>query len=333
MDSMQKRFHNDIAGLKFVHAFGWLRAVELGALLFPKTATATIAASRVIRSWEKRRLVIVRELPDRAGRAVVLAAGGVRFLSENGHTASSGKDLGSTTAGVWKPPASWMHDLIATGALIELRKRGYKVIPEATLRRTESDCPKLPDGLLQSQSGEWVWLEVEHARKTGKNMRSLGQAIALAAAGEIKSIAGAHCTRAMIAYCEKTDERGYALNHKARVLKSVSEYAKKPLEVTLAHCTLVGVGVGCLELEKALVEPYRALGVLRAMSARGWRQEGYMHYCRHSGFSASIGQEDLEGSLWSWQIEDYPAEYAESLTDAKLMCARAIAELLEKDVL
>lgn len=324
---MQKRLSNDSAGLKFVHAFGWLRAAELGALLFPKTANATIAAARIIRSWEQRRFVIVRELPERSGRAVVLAAGGVRFLAENGHQANSGKDLGSTTGGEWKPPASWRHDLIAAGVLAELRKRGYGVIPEAELRRRAKDCPKLPDGLLRSPQGQWIWLEVEHARKSGKNLQDLGKALALACAGEIKAIAGVSCTAALVAYCDSRDERGYAVNHKERVIKAVSEHCKKPIELLTARCSVIGVGVSGLALEKTLVEPQKAVAVLRVLNAEKWLQLGneiqQAHYGSHI---ASVWP--IEPGLWGYQVDDLSADYASSISEAKHSCARAIANLL-----
>ena len=201
MNSIEKRRQNDIAGLIFVYSFGWLRAAELGGLLFPKNATSAEAANRIIRAWKKRRLVILRDLPDRAGKAVVLAAAGVRFLAENGHRASTGKDLGSTGPEGWKPPASWRHDLIAAGVLVELSKRGYIVYPEALLRRLPTTSTKIPDGLCQApNSNKWIWLEVEHARKTGLNLQDVGKALALAATGQIKSIAGRSCTAAMVAY-------------------------------------------------------------------------------------------------------------------------------------
>lgn len=325
MDSMQKRLSNDIAGLKFVHAFGWLRAAELGALLFPKTATATVAAARIIRSWEQRRFVIVRELPERSGRAVVLAAGGVRFLQENGHQASSGKDLGSTSGGEWKPPASWRHDLIAAGVLAELRKRGYGVIPEAELRRRANDCPKLPDGLLRSPQGQWIWLEVERARKSGKSQRELGQALALAAVGEIKAIAGTRCTAAMFAYCDTTDERGYRIDHKERVLKAISEHSQKPLEVLIAHCKMVGAGVASLALEKTLVEPGKWLAVRRVLDGNGWVEENgalQSHYGRHQ---VRIWQVN---GLWAYQLGNSLTTYCETISDAKQQAAQEIAEQL-----
>lgn len=322
---MKKRLSNDIAGLKFVHAFGWLRAAELGALLFPTTATATVAASRVIRSWEQRRFVIVRELPERSGKVVVLAAAGVRFLSENGYKARSGKDLGSTACGEWKPPASWRHDLIAAGVLAALRKQGYGVIPETDLRRKASDCPKIPDGVLKSPSGQWIWLEVEHSRKTGRSLHELGQALALAAAGEIKAIAGTHCTAAMFAYCDTTDERGYRIDHKERVLKAISEHAQKPLEVLIARCTMLGAGVASVTLEKALVEPSRWIAVRRVLDANGWTKTG-------NGVQSHYGQHTVKiwplNGRWAYKLENSLTTYCESISDAKQQAAQEIAEQL-----
>lgn len=324
---MKKRLSNDIAGLKFVHAFGWLRAAELGALLFPTTATATVAASRVIRSWEQRRFVIVRELPERSGKAVVLAAAGVRFLSENGYKARSGKDLGSTACGEWKPPASWRHDLIAAGVLVELRRRGYSVIPETTLRRSQSDATKLPDGLLRSPSGEWIWLEVEHARKTGRSLQDLGKALALAAAGEIKSVAGRYATAALVAYVENEDERGYSVDHRARVLKAIAEHAEKPLKVAMARCTTTGAGVTGISITEASVEPEKALRVLRVLNAGKWQQlENEVLQATYGSHIASVWP--IEPGRWGYQVDELPGDYVGSVTEAKQYCARAIADML-----
>lgn len=325
MNSIEKRRQNDLAGLLFVHHFGWLRAIELGALLFPKNATSAEAANRIIRGWEKRRLVIVRELPDRAGKAVVLATAGVRFLQENGHQASSGKDLGSTSGGEWKPPASWRHDLIAAGVLAELRKMGYGVIPEAELRRKASDCPKLPDGVLRSPDGAWIWLEVEHARKTGRSLRDLGKALALASAGEIKAIAGVSCTAALVAYCVTTDERGYQINHKERVLKAISEHAQKPLEVLIARCEMSGAGVASLTLEKTRIEPEKWLAVRRVLDSNGWieTKDGVQsHYGRHT---VRIWQSN---DRWAYQLGNSFTTYCETISDAKQQAAQEIAEQL-----
>lgn len=327
MNSIEKRRQNDLAGLLFVHYFGWLRAIELGALLFPKNATSAEAANRIIRGWDQRRLVIVRELPDRAGKAIVLATAGVRFLSENGHKSSSGKDLGSTAAGVWKPPASWRHDLIAAGVLGELRKQGYGVVPETELRRRSNDCPKLPDGLLKGLDGQWIWLEVEHARKTGRHLQDLGKAIALAATGEIKSIAGCNATAALVAYVENEDEREYAIDHRSRVLKAISEYAPKPLKVALAHCTLKGAGIASLTITEVVVEPKRALAVLRVLNAGKWLQlENGIQQGHYGSHRASVWP--IEPGLWGYQVDELPGDYAGTIKEAKQHCARAIAEML-----
>lgn len=132
----------------------------------------------------------------------------------------------------------------------------------------------------------------------------------------------------MVAYAETSDERGYRINHRERVLKSASEYAKKPLELLLARCIMKGAGVGGLELEKALIEPQKALEVLRVMNARGWAQTDFIQSSSYSGFHASVAPENTKESLWSWCVEGLPAGYADSLSEAKLLCARAIADQL-----
>lgn len=331
MNSLNQRLKNDLRGLQIVHAFGWLRAKELGAFLWPQNASSTEAANRMIRSWHARKLVILRELPDRSGKAVVLALAGVRLLKSHGIDASTGKDIGSTsTEEGWRPPASWRHDLIATGVLAELHKRGYKAISEQSLRRVPTDSPKLPDGLLCSPEGHWIWLEVEHSKKTGKNLSELGKALAFAAAGRIKAVGGQRCTKAMFAYADTVDSRGHAINHKARVLKAISEQTRESIEVIAAHCELRGAGVEKVTLLIERVERQRVLEVLRVLNAQGWQKnEDEVMYSRYSKYIAYIWQEeDGYGFQVADEMTEHLGDIADTLTGAKTRCAQTIAELL-----
>ena len=169
----QQRRRNDAMGLHFIHQFDWLRTAELGHLLWPHSPASRQAADRLARDWIARRLVLVRELPNAAGRALVLSEAGARVLADEGLLAKSGKNIGKSTDQGWLPPASWAHDLLAAGVLCELHRRGFNIYPEAELRRRAGAQAKIPDGLAVGPDGQVVCLEVERARKSGPQMRKL----------------------------------------------------------------------------------------------------------------------------------------------------------------
>jgi len=164
--------------------FGWLRATELGRLLHPGQSHSRKYAEAHLRKLSQLQLVIARQLPGAgAGRAYVLSSRGASLLNDwRGEIAyTTGKDWGSMVGGVWSPPASWRHDLIATGVLSFLSEHGFDVYPESYLRRIEPDASKHPDGLIANrQKGFSMWLEVENARKSGRNIDRLVVALAKA---------------------------------------------------------------------------------------------------------------------------------------------------------
>lgn len=310
-----------------MHEFGWLRAAELGAFMWPANATSAEAANRMIRSWVVRKLVLVRELPDRAGKATVLALAGVQLLAAHGYTAHSGKDIGTLSGSQWMPPKSWRHDLMAAGVLAHLFKRGCKVIPEQSLRREPTQSPKLPDGLICTPSGHWIWLEVENAVKTGKNMQMLGKALALAAIGRAHSVGGQHCSVALVAYTDTKDTRGHNLNHKARVMKAISEQTKRPIEVLFAHCTMAGASVTSVTITPEKIESEQELKVLRVMNKRGWEidpETGCLTTI-YGRYSAYIWEGD--GGYWWVQIDEREATPYDTLTKAKRGAATEIHTL------
>lgn len=327
MNSFDLQLKKHLRALTLLHEYGWLRARELGMLMWPENSSASEAANTLVRDLEKRKLVLVRELPQRAGKAAVLAIAGVRLLAEHDYQAKTGKDIGTMTKEGWIPPHSWKHDLIAVGVLAEFSKRGYSVIPEQTLRRLPTDSPKLPDGLVCGPDGHWIWLEVEHALKTGKNRKNLAVALSLAAAGKITTVGGKSCTRAMLAYTDAIDNRGHALNHKKRAITAISEHTNEPVEVLFAHCEIAGASVKTIRLTAERIEPEKMLRVLRTLNAGGWHPHTeadgvqFAVYGRHT----ALVWEGEHGP--SYQVDDKPANYADTLAEAKKACAREIAKL------
>lgn len=327
----EQRRLNDATGLLFVYQFGWLRTAELGKLLWPDSPASRQAADRLARSWIERQLIIVRELPDGAGRALVLATAGVRLLAENNIAAGSGKDIGRFTPDGWLPPATWRHDLIAHGVLCELHQRGYRIYPEMELRRHTKDHAKIPDGFAVKDD-QGVWLEVEHARKSGKEMRNLAHALSIVASGQASPFAGITPTIAMVAFLPSAiDERGHILSHKTRVRNAIQAVAKSDLSIYWAKCTLLGnAGVGRIDIQKESISVDRASTVLKTLNASGWRAH------ENGGQQASFDRHIVhvwEGDHgWSYAVETFggqciEANYAANITEAKRAAASVLAQL------
>lgn len=328
---LQQRRLNDANGLLFVYKFGWLRTVELGKLLWPKSSASRQAADRLARSWVQRQLVIVRDLPDGAGRALVLAAAGVRLLAESGIEAGSGKDIGRFNDDGWLPPATWRHDLLGHGVLCELHRVGYHVYPEADLRRQAVSHSKIPDGFAV-KGNEGIHLEVEYSRKSGNEMRKLANALSIAASGQSHPIAGIKPTAAMVAYLPSAlDERGYVLSHRMRVRHAIQFATATDLTIYWAKCSLLGnAGVGQVEFQKEVIGTDRVSRITRIMEATGW------HRHSNGALAATYGQHigyvwhDEHG--WSYAVEtingqSIEANYASNLSDAKRSAASVLALL------
>lgn len=325
MSPVEQHLQNDLDGLQLIHNFGWLRTRELGPLMWPNSLHARHQADRLVRSWRERRLIIERELPEHAGRAVVLAAKGVRLLADYGIVAKSGKDFGEMSERQWSPPMTWRHDLLATEVLVHLYLQGFEVYPEAQIRRQAGRHEKLPDGL--AHKGEQViYVEVEHARKSGPAMKALAQALCSVAQGNMTPILGLRPTRVLVAFAsQQVDERSYALNHRERVRKAVAAIARCAVPLTWASCkTTRPNGVLGIECVTDLVEADRAAAIHRRLDAIGWRDEAGVLVCSYGTRSAAVWEDD-EAECWGWQVDDLPGERASNLSEAKRRCAEALA--------
>lgn len=334
MNTFEQRHQNALQALRWVHQFGWLRATELGILMWPHLASQQVLGSRLAKKLVERQLVIERRLPEGAGRALVLATAGVRLLAEAGIDAASGKDIGKELGEHWIPALSWRHDLAAHGVLAALYRNGYDVFPEHQLRRQAGRMAKLPDGLAR-KGGEVLWLEVESARKSGPEMRKLAVAVCAVAEGAVRPVMGLQPNVPMVAYyADATDERGHQLDHRARVTRAVQEAATRPTMVMWAACLNRGAGIGEMALERETLTPDAALAVLRVMNAGGWRPipdlEVESSFATYGSFRAEVWNDDDHG--WSCVIVDNrtgeqigSAGQADSISTAKLAAAAHIA--------
>lgn len=338
MNAYEKHNLNDRDGLDWVHRFGWLRTLELGALLWPGTAeaSATRQANRLAKSWVKRGLVLERQLPENAGRALVLATGGVRVLAEHGIEATSGKDVGKLIDNptwrpplkyepLWLPPLTWRHDLLAAGVLVDLHLRGYKVLPEATIRRHAGNLIKIPDGLAVKDK-QVLWLEVESARKTGKAMRDLADALCAVSDKQAAAVLGHRPTHVLVAHtADSKDERGHKLSHRTRIRAAVAEAARKDVNIAWAACTLRGAaGVGAIEYKEERIQSDRAAAILKRME---WRLSAEEEGVWVASYGDRLGYIWEDDGFWGYQVEGRTGGTADSEAAAKRACAAEIASM------
>ena len=330
MNAFEKHTLNDLQGLSWVHRFGWLRTLELGKLLWPGTAaeSATRQANRLAKSWAKRGLVLERELPDGAGRALVLATAGVTLLAAHDVKATTGKDIGKLITGKWYPPKTWRHDLLAAGLLVELHRQGWTVFPEREIRQG-GWLVKIPDGIAVAGK-EVLSLEVERAHKTGAEGRKLTDALCAVGAGEAGEVLGHKPTIALVAYNPAArDSRGCALDHRGRIRSAVAAATKKPVFVIWAACELRGTaGLGDVKFERETIEPDLVAGVLKFLQWRPHPEKTGVFVANYSEHFAAVW-EDEYGNGWRAEVDDMPAGYyAENISAAKYECAAHIAALL-----
>lgn len=327
----EMRHENDVLGLSWIHQFGWLRSAELGRLLWPGDRYSRTRADRVIRGWIGRSLVIERNLPDGARRAVVVSEAGARLLHNAGvNDARSGKDWGETYNGRWLPDTAWQHDLIAAGVLTHLHEQGYEIVPEKAIRRDNPELAKIPDGLAQKRN-EVAWVEVEHARKSGKAMDELAAALCVVASGTGPLVSGNRPTVPMLAFVQDgNDERGHRINHRARVTAAVQHTTKEDMAVLWAICEMSGCGVAKISILPETISADRGTRILKVLNADGWKEDSDgCQVAHYSGIKAFVWNDDVLG--WVYQLEGPgtpdTAYQAACMSDAKRGCASLIARI------
>lgn len=322
------RHQNDIEGLLWIYRFGWLRSAELGRLMWPTDKHARTRADRIIRGWRERSLVIARQLPDGARRAVTLSDAGARLLQAAGEaSARSGKDWGETDGKRWLPNLTWQHDLVAAGVLVRLFEAGYSILPEKALRRDNPGLVKIPDGLAW-RDGNVIWLEVESARKTGQSMSDLVSAIRAVASGQCVPVSSQRPNVALVAYVENAkDERGHALDHQQRVIRAIQKASDQDVQLLWARCHLAGCGVASLDIQPGRIAADRASRVLKVLDAGGWHEDGDGCLVASYGAVRAIIWDD-PGMGWSYQIEDDGVPGAAHQAANKTAAMRGCASLL-----
>ncbi len=221
----------DTDGLWYISIFGFLRAAEIGKLLWPDTTHNQKNGQRICRKWLSKGYVIKRVLPSKAGFAYVLAAGGVRFLLEREIPSKSGKDWGKMEDGKWTPPREWVHHLMANMFLVAAKMQGYAINPEHQIR-SEGATGKIPDGIYFDDDNVFV-IEVEHHRKTGKNMEAVADSV-IKTANQLLNGYGFRKSHPVLVYPKVSkDERNYKISHETRLINAITKKAQDDFKVEL----------------------------------------------------------------------------------------------------
>ena len=330
MNSFIKRQQNDVESLAWIKRFGWLRTAELGRLMWPKDPCSRTRSDRLVKGLLERQLVLARPLPDGAGRALVLSLRGAGLLVDTGINAHSGKDIGASNQGRWLAPLSWQHDLIAAGVLANLFESGYQILSERELRQSNHDLTKIPDGLAwRAETEEVIWLEVEHARKTGPAMRSFADAICVVSDGQCKQVSGRRPTYVYVAYMkDAADERLYRLDHRQRVTSAVALVAKSDVKLTWAVCTMYGCGVNSVCYEPGMIGADIAGRILVRLNNSGWREQDGCLESNYGQHLASVWE--LDDGVWYYSINDGTAGRADTKAQAMRGCAGMLAVMSNK---
>lgn len=266
--SQQQRAENIADALRIVHLHGWLRPIKMGTYLWPQNALPSAPGYALAKALQEKRLVHGIALPYKAGTGLVLARRGAALLREDGITGAQAQER-------WRPSSSWRHELIAAGTLASLYKSGWNVLPEAEIRRrvNQRDVPKMPDGLACNPAGQWWWIEVEQARKSGPALRRMASYVSAVGNGGIE-ICGVRATGALIAYPHAaSDEGGHHIDHRLRVQHAVETWARGPVPILWAPSTMHGVGVKSVALEMETLHPNAARRVHRVLEARKWHPD------------------------------------------------------------
>lgn len=224
---------------------GWITPDLVARFVWPKASLTASrkTASELLGRAVRNRWLLARPLPRRRLLYVVTKTG-ARWLSESEYHDGSpgvvGTEIGKLEAGVWTPPATLTHDLRAARWLVHLANQGWEIRTSWELARLNPEVGKLPDGLASEVHGQWHWIEVEGARKSGeRTMGRMAEELIAIEQGQgprlrLDELDHAHPVATMIVLPEPKP----GLNHRLRIQSAV--YRKRPLEpVTLQFYTEV----------------------------------------------------------------------------------------------
>lgn len=248
-----------LTALHWISRFGWLRARELGTLLWPadgslpgrviedeaRLTTQRKLAHKLVVRLRRSKLILSRTLPNNAGDALVLSAAGARHVNRHlGTAVRPGDKWGRITDGHWAPPTSWEHELIATLVLLDCASRGFEIRTEHEIRAQHVGLRKYPDGLaihsVESPNGTktevGLWIEVESSDKSGAKMMTLAKALSDVARGTASPFGGFAATVPMVVFrSDMVDLSGKPINHENRIRSALQRYIGADLDLYFAR--------------------------------------------------------------------------------------------------
>lgn len=301
--SRERAAKNDRKGLQIIDGFRWIRPVELGAFLWPRSRFRRKNAEALVRKWEARNWIIRRPLPDGAGSAILLSERGAAEIG-----ARTGKDWGDhhtdelTGESTWQPPKNWKHELLQVSLLAWLRRRGYRVIPERVLRGRGAQEDRVPDAIVMMFDHVW-WCEVEHARKSGTKLHAMVQTLMSAAITRDMAVCdGVTATGAMLAFvADERDERGHHLNHASRVVNAIRKKARRDIPLMLAIMRVDANGA----VEDVITGIYTVKSdtAQRVLGSIDWARDsdGVWHGSWRNGIEFSYSRTTEVGNRWYWR--------------------------------
>jgi hypothetical protein len=242
----------------------------------------------------------------------------------------------------WEAPSSWRHDLLASGLLGQLYRRGWQVVSEARIRGKVGGLgAKIPDGLARDPSGGWWWIEVENARKTGAAMRHLAQTAAGIGAGSV-GLLGVRPAGMLVGYpALARDEGGDRVDHRSRVTRAIAGAAEAPVPTLWARCELQGCSLVGLELQGERIASDRVRRLLAELARRrggGWlRTAENALEARYGDYVMTVALQEGYQPPWTHEATGPGiAAYAEAEvrpTNATISEAKAAAAQLVADAI
>lgn len=340
---------NDASALHFINKFGWIRSIELGKLMWPHQSTSRQRADGLLRRLVKRGWALQRTLPDRCGNAYVLTQEGANELFASHDCAEikqpwSNAQYGKFIDGIWLPTIRWKHNLIAQGVLCDLHRRGFKIFSERDLRGWKIGITKIPDGLavFDDENQKTFWIEVENARKSGKQMKDLAEAIKIVGTKGVK-IGKYYATEPLVAYIGLSrSEKGHLIDHQQRVRNAVTAITKDELIINWYECTQLGkVGVDSIEYSEEIIKNEHWRLIRRQLEKYYKQRDGYLeaHYDKflieiielEKGFDVEVHLQSNELALSDLtEIYEDIQEDFDSLSKAKDAAAQVVAEIYKK---
>lgn len=325
-DGTKQGLQNDLIGLEYINSFRFLRAAEIGRLIWGNSENSIKYGQRICRKWLKNKYVIARNLPSKAGNAFVLAANGVELLESNWRMAKTGKDWGKMEGGSWSPPREWRHHLIANSFLAYIKNiEGVSEVISENELRMKTQKGKIADGAFRLND-ELCWLELENHRKTGGRMIDLVKTLIKIGSKEKKNpkLDNEEFTQFYIAFPEnKVDERGYQLNHRKRVLSAAKKMADqdfiyRTIEIKLNGYTTIGH-----EIKSELIEASPVTKRLKYLNDHALEDNGEEYiYCDFKNGEYIINKKTL--------ISEYDGKVVQHATMTEARRAAAEVNLQER---